>query len=68
MTLLARTNSNLPDRPTRLTTLPCKKITVAKSKEVKPGQIWQSLLRKSKVKKRLFCANDGKHSNKTLIA
>jgi hypothetical protein len=42
----------------RLTTLLCKKLTVAKSKELKPGwsnkQIWQDLLRKGMAQKGLF--------------
>jgi hypothetical protein len=43
-----------------LKTLLCKKIIVAKSKEVKTGwsnsrQVWQNLLRKAMAQKGLFC-------------
>jgi hypothetical protein len=39
----------------RLKTLLCKKIIVAKLKEVKTGYTWQNLLRKAMVEKGLFC-------------
>jgi hypothetical protein len=38
-----------------LTTLICKKMNVAKSKEVKPDAIWQNLIKKAMDQKELFC-------------